>query len=166
MSETGSTDEDLRLDGFRRWSISATFILILFGTSLGAALAYAGFAGSSNDLVGVVGVAVVIGVLLFAPRVWRGGWIQFNTDCLEVHSPWSATRLIPYSDVDDVTVFAGITARYRVRVQYMPAIVRHSRRRVLLNDFRGWASAPDQEEVPHQVSVAVDRIREAVEHHR
>jgi hypothetical protein len=158
--------QGVRLAGFRRWAVLGSCCLVVSGASLGAALIYAGFIAPASIPVGVAGIVVIAGVFITTPRVWRGGWLDLTADALEVHSPWS-TRVIPYDDIEDVTVFSGrFTSRSGARVQYMPAIARHSGRRVLLNDFHAWGSPADPTIVPPQVTVVVDQIRDAQARHR
>ena len=118
-----------------------SFYLTLCGGAVAAALLAEGFAGRVHVALGAIGIAVAVGVLVVLPKVWRGGWIDFSAEALEVHSAWGPTRRVPYGDIEVVEVFAGRrTARFGRRVQFVPSIVKLGGRRVLLNDFRGMAT--------------------------
>ena len=150
-----------RLDGFRRVRVMESCYLAIFGGAVAAALLVEGFAGTVHLAFGVIGIVVALGVLVLLPRAWRGGWIDFGTDALELHSAWGPARRVPYRDVESVEVFAGRrTAYYGRRVQYVPSIVKVDGRRVLLNDFRGMTTPIAGAEVSPALAEAVERIRQ------
>lgn len=129
----------VRIIGFRWPSVVQAVFFGVFGPALGASIIYEGFLGSPNFVGGLFGIALVIASLVFVPRVWRGGWIQFTATGLEVHSAWSRVKSINYGEIERVDVFINW---FPIFVIYMPRIVMRTHRPLLLNDFVARALTP------------------------